>query len=733
MMSETHTTRRVELSVRGMRCAGCVSSVERALKEAPGVIDASVNLATELATVTLAAGIETGAETTLTSAVRAAGYEARPALGASAIERERERAEQTSRHRRRVVLAFVLGLPVVIAHFLPQSLVTSIGATAVGIIQAILTLAVFAGAAAPMLAGAVHSLRAARANMDLLVTLGASTAFASSLIGLVLGKPELVMFEAAVMIIMFVSLGKYFEARARRQASAAFEALLERVPRDAIRVVDGKAETVAIDVIAVGDIVRAAAHAAIPVDGEIVSGQISVDESMLTGEPLPVEHTAGERVFGGTRVVDGIADIRAVGTGATSAAARIAALISDAQAAKPPWQRLADRAASVFVPAVVLLAGATLLFWLTRDQADMIWALERTIAVLVVACPCALGLAIPTAVLVGTTRAAEKGILVRDPSALEAAGGAVEVVIDKTGTLTFGKPALTEIDVLGEGSREDILRWGAALAQHSEHPLARAMVSAALAQGVTPPKPDDFSSKPGAGLCGVVDGHMIVMGSRAWLIERGVRGGALSEHVKQMTGDGQSVVWLAIGERLAGTLRFADELHPESAEAITALKSLGVIVRILSGDRHLTVSHLASQLNIKAYESELTAEQKVSRVRDLVSNGCRTVMVGDGINDGPALAAATVGIAIGTGADVAREAADICLVGHSPRLIPETIRLSRISARVMKQNLLWAVAYNVVMLPVAVFTALPAAAATAAMMASSLTVVANSLRLRRLV
>jgi len=398
---------------------------------------------------------------------------------------------------------------------------------------------------------------------------------------------------------------------------------------------------------------------------------------------------------------------------------------------KPRWQRFADRVAAVFVPAILLLALATFLGWKWLGGVETFVALQRTIAVLVVACPCAMGLAIPTAVLVGTTRAAQLGILVRDANALEAAGQVREVLLDKTGTLTLGQPSLQRIELLDDASEIDVLTAAGALERLSEHPLARAIVVAAEQRGLPTPALSDLSLQPGAGVAGNVDGTRVVIGNAGWLADCGIDPVPHQSRADALAAGGGSVVWVAMAGRVAALLEVAAPIHSESRAAVAALHDLGIRVRILSGDQRGAVERVARSLGIDDFEAELTPADKLARVQDLAARQRHVAMVGDGINDAPALAAAQVGIAIGTGADVAREAADICLIGHSPRLIAEAVRISRAGARIMKQNLFWAAAYNVVMLPVAAFAPLPPALATAAMMLSSLTVVTNSLRLRR--
>jgi Cu+-exporting ATPase len=738
----------VEFDIRGMHCAGCVTVIETALRRVPGVTSASVNLATGRATVqwappTLAAetAVPPPLAERLVEAVSAAGYAAqvRGAAADQAATAEMRTAE-LRRQRHRILLAVLLGLPVIGVHLaeagppglVPLPVAGLLARFAQWPVQAGLTVTVFVIAAGPMMAGAFRALLGRRANMDLLVSLGAWTALVAGLVGAATHAHELMLFHAAVMIVLFVSIGKYLEARARGQASAALEALLSRLPQTALRIVDGKTEVVPVAAVRPGDRLRVPAHTLVPVDGEIMDGRGSVDESMLTGESLPVARAPGDQVLGGTQVVDGLLEVRATATGAESAAARIARLVEQAQAGKPPVQRLADRVAAVFVPVVIILAVGTFAGWKLAG-AETLAALERMIAVLVVACPCALGLAIPTAVLVGTTRAAQHGILVRDAAALEAAGRVQEVILDKTGTLTLGQPVLERIELLGATGEEEVLRAAAALEQLSTHPLARAVVEAARQRGCGPAEATALESQPGLGVRGNVGQTRVVVGSAAWLRASGVGSGAYEQRANALATGGLSVVWVALDGHVAALFGLADRLHPESAATIAALRKLGMHTRILSGDRSAAVRHVAEQLGVETCEAELSPDQKLARVRELRAVGRRVAVVGDGINDAPALAAADVGIAIGTGADVAREAADICLVGHSPRLIVEAVRVSRGTARVMAQNLLLALVYNLVMLPVAMLAPLPPGLAAAAMMCSSLTVVGNSLRLRRVI
>lgn len=745
-----------------MHCAGCVGVVENALRKVAGVESASVNLATERATVQVRDMQETS-RTALAEAIRSAGYEvgddgvtAAAAGDADADQTiTRERNAELRAEAMRVLLAALLGAPVVamhVAHALTagraahEAAHTSAAAIAWEWGQLGLATAAVAVGARKMILGAGRALAARNANMDLLVSIGALTALLSSLAGVALQRPALVQLDAAVMIAVLVAFGKHLEARARGRAGAALAMLSERIPRQALRILEEPAGDVdanrangmdaapAAALIPVADVtlgmrLRLAPPAAVPVDGTILSGRVTIDQSSLTGESIPVERGPGDGVRSGTRVVAGLADMRADATGADSAAARIARLVENAQAAKTPWQRLADRVAGVFVPIVLALAAATLVGWWLAG-ADFAIALEHAIAVLVVACPCAMGLAIPTAVLVGTTAAAQRGILVRDAAALEAAAAVDVVLLDKTGTLTRGKPTLAVIEPLEGVGQLDLLRTAASAAQFSEHPLSRAIADAAREAGQKLATPTHYDVQSGLGIQADVGGRRVLVGSAAWLANAGVDTVGAEPRADALASQGMATAWCGRDGRLIGIFGLRDEAHPAAAEAIRALQKMGVLTWILSGDRQPAVAAMAASLGVTGFEAQLSPEQKLERVQAAGRRG-RVAMVGDGINDAPALAIADVGIAIGTGADVAREAADICLIGSSPLGVAEAISLARASVRVMRQNLVWAFGYNAIMLPLAIFGALPAAAAAGAMMLSSLSVVANSLRLGR--
>ncbi|MFN0135072.1 MAG: heavy metal translocating P-type ATPase [Phycisphaerae bacterium] len=715
--------------IRGMHCSGCVANAEAALRRCEGVAAATVNLTTEIATVEFAKNASTQTITpALVAAIRDAGYEA------IRIEnRDRDRSDARTRSiaelrakTTQLVVATALAVPILAAHFLPHAQLSALGwhSTAGLWLQAAIAAAVMLIAGRDMLLSGVRAAMRLSGNMDVLVTLAAGISFIAGVAGILWHRHELAMFDAAALIILFVSLGKLLEARARRHATSAFEALADRLPRRALRLRDGKAEEVDAASILPGDLLLIAAPAAVPVDSEIVTGRIAVDESLLTGESLPQPRDVADRLIGGSVAVEGSATARALSTGGESTASKIAAMVEAAQARKTPWQRLADQVAGIFVPIVLALALLTFGGWLLAGAAPAD-ALTRAVAVLVIACPCAMGLAIPTAVVVASSAAAARGVLVRDGETLEAAARLDTIAFDKTGTLTLGRPTLARVTALC-GSETDALQIAASVEQVAQHPLAQAIVAAARTRGLALSQPTDTKITPGSGIAATLNGARVLVGAVAWMRESGI---ALPANDTEAS-PSATLVYLAVDSRLIARFELADEVHPSALRAVAAIHALGLHTLLLSGDRSAVATSVARKLGIQEVESELRPEQKLDRIRTLVESGKRVAMVGDGINDGPALAAATVGIAIGTGSDLARESAGICLVGHDPLLVAEAISLSRRAARVMCQNLVWAFGYNVVLIPIAALTTLSPSLAAAAMMLSSFSVVANSLRLR---
>lgn len=723
------------MQIDGMHCAGCAAAVEQALRRVHGVESASVDVLTGLARVVSADPPPPGLLTLAADAVRAAGYSARPTrTDAPTIAAQRTlRDAELAAHRRNLTRAILLGAPVMFLHVGGQRLHAFIDVHSAPLLaaQAALTAATIAAGSGAMVIDAARKLAAGTLGMDLLVSIGMLAALAAGLLGIALDRTDLLLFDSAVMICAFVNIGRYFEARARRHALSALEAMHARTPRDAFRIRDGRVEKVPVDAIAPGDRLHVGSDQLVPVDARIVSGTLVLDESMLTGEWASVVRDPGEVLMGGTRVVEGAAELHALADGPGSTAARIAQRVLEVQQNRPRVQRIADRAASVFVPAVLLIALLTFIGWLLIGSASPSDALLRGLATLVVACPCALGLAIPTAVMVGAARCAEQGILLRSGAALEAAERVRRIWLDKTGTLTAGRPVVASVRVVGRHDPRTMLELAAAAACVSEHPLAQALVRHARDQGVQPSPPQQHQSIAGRGIRAQVDARQVVLGSPQWVRSLGVADAPAEDAAEPESDRGRSVVWVAIDAALACVVTFDDPLHADAAESVRKLRELGLEVGILSGDRTESVRSVAERLGVTRYEGELSPDDKLRRVRDSAADGTVTAMVGDGVNDAPALGAAGFSVAIGAGANLARESADVCLIGHAPLGIVRAIRIARRSAAVMRQNLAWACVYNAVMTPIAIFTAIPPSAATAAMMLSSFSVVANSLRLRR--
>ncbi len=711
----TARAQRIGLQIRGMHCGGCVASVEGALRAINGVDAARVNLATQQALVETRDHLETDV---LIQAVQAAGFDAAPQIDPHTrlLQRQAERRRDDRSARARIALGLLLGLPALALHFRGSG--HTLGPTA--LLEGLLTTCVVVITGWPMFADAWQAARHRRTSMDTLVALGSGTALLLGWTGVLLQQPAWLLFHAATMIVLFVAIGRYLESTARHRAAAALEQLSRHLPQDARRVTDDGEETVPIDWVVPGDRIRLTPQTLVPVDGELLEGSLAIDESLLTGEPLPRQRGRGATVCAGTTVVEGDGLLRATASGADSTAARIVALVEQAQSDKPPWQRLADRAAAIFVPAVLLLTLITLAGWLLAG-AGTHWAVGRALAVLVVACPCALGLAVPTAILVGTGRAAERGILFRSGVALETLATVNAVVWDKTGTLTLGHPQVTDTHALPGLAAEQIGRQAAAVARTSSHPLARAIVAA---HGRGAPPAGELEVIPGAGISGLVEGQRVRVGSRAWLAQDGITFDAQADADETRS-------WIAVGSRPAGWIAFDDPLHEGAADAIAKLADRGIASELLSGDVASVVGRVASQLGIAHWQAGMSPDDKLAHVRGRVTAGDQVAMVGDGINDAPALAAARVGIAMASGADLALAAADVCITSGTPRSIPEAHRIARATSRIIRQNLAWAVGYNLAMLPLAIFTGLPPGLAAGAMMLSSFSVVGNALRLRR--
>jgi len=566
--------------------------------------------------------------------------------------------------------------------------------------------------------------------MDLLIALGVTVGFLGGILRLFLGGADVGEFDAVAMILAFINVGRLFELRARHGAGSAIAALTRRVPATAQRVTESGIETVPVDRVRVGDRVRAVMDTFVPVDGEVVEGDAAVDESAMTGEPLPRHRRIGDAVMSGSIVREGTLTVRATRVGVESTMGRIVRAVEEAQAGKTRWQRIADRVAGVFVPVVIAIAVATL--FITHWMIGGGWwiAIERSIAVMIIACPCAMGLATPTAVLVATGAAALRGILVRDAAALEAAGCIDQMLLDKTGTLTTGQPTVRDV-IAADGDANRLLSLAASVEQHSQHPLAKAIVVSAREKNLRIVEAGDFVSIAGRGVRGSVENQRVTIGSKSLLGERGIQVDGVFPDSEKGSHDGASVVFVAVEDRCAGAILLSDSPREGARDAVHELEALGVGLSMVTGDSVASARAIAGQLGIADVRAERLPEDKLSDLRSLKKDGRRVAFVGDGINDAPALAAADVGITFASATDVAVGAASITIVHNDLRRLPLLIRLARRSVRIIKQNLFWAFFYNILAIPLAATGKISPGVAAACMMFSSLSVVLNSLRLRR--
>jgi Cu+-exporting ATPase len=730
----------LRLAITGMSCAGCVAAVETALSGVPGVAEASVNFAERTARV-----IGAPPAATLIAAVRAAGYDATELRDAS-DETGRDQAER-ARHRRLIRNTFVAGalaVPLMLAEmtgWLPEP--ATPGGQAFWIATGLLTLAVLLYSGGHFFAGAWRQFRHHNANMDTLIALGTGSAwFYSMLVALFPASlPSLARhayFEAAVTILALINLGSALESRARGKASAAIQRLLGLKPKTARLVEDDQERDVPIETLGIGMRVRVRPGEKIPVDGIVVSGQSTVDESMLTGEPLPVSKREGDAVTGGTLNQSGTFVFRATRVGEDTVLAQIIASVRQAQNSKPPIGRLADRVAAVFVPTVLIIAALTALAWFNFGPEPRAgFVLVTTLTVLIIACPCALGLATPISIMVGVGKAAEYGILIRDGEALQRAGQLTTVVLDKTGTVTTGRPTVTAVTTTAGFGETDLFRLVAGLETGSEHPLAQAILNAARERGLAIPAPERFEAIAGQGASGSVEGRSLLAGNRGLLDASGVDTAPLATEAERLAAAGQTPVFVAVDGRAAGIVAVADPLKPDSAAAIHRLRDLGLRVVLLTGDHPATARAIAAQTGIDTVFAEVRPTAKARVIADLQVRGEIIGMVGDGINDAPALAQAEVGFAMGAGTDIAIESAGITLVRGSLHGIADAIAISRATVTNIRQNLFGAFLYNTLGIPLAAGVLYPATGllldpmlAGAAMALSSFTVVSNANRLR---
>lgn len=735
------TAQTARIPVTGMTCAACQARVQRTLQKQAGVSDATVNLMMGNATVTF--DPEAVSPDALVAAIRDTGYGAElPQDDRSAFEEQEARdaatAEEFKELRLKAAVSGAIGAAAMLAmpwmHHYPWA----------PWLLLVLTSGVMLSAGRHFYVRAWSALRHGSADMNTLIAIGTGSAFLYSVIATATpefftsrGVPADVYYEAVILIIAFILTGNAFEARAKRNTSVALRALVQLQPKTARVLRNGEERDLALEHLVADDVVVVRPGERIPVDGVVLQGESAVDESMLTGESLPVPKHAGDRVIGGTINGTGAFRLRATTLGSDSVLAQIVKLMRDAQGSRAPIQALADRISAIFVPTVVVIALLTFATWfLLADDAPAVRGFAAAVSVLIIACPCAMGLAVPTAVMVATGRGAELGVLIKGGEALQRAGEVHTVVLDKTGTVTEGRPTVT--DVLVADNADETLRLVASLERASEHPLADAIVRYAESRGLTLAAAESFESVTGRGATGVVDGVAIAVGNPALMADYAIDISPLAADAERLAGEGRTPMFVALDGRFAGVIAVSDPIKETSRAAIASLHAIGLQVVMLTGDNQRTAESIARAAGIDRVVAGVLPDGKVAEIKRLQAEGKVVAMVGDGINDAPALAQADVGMAIGTGTDIAVEAADVVLMRGDLRSVAQAIGLSRRTMQTMKENLFWAFIYNVIGIPVAAGILYPAfglmlspVIASAAMAFSSVSVVGNSLRLRR--
>ncbi|KKU52045.1 MAG: Cu(2+)-binding/translocating P-type ATPase [Parcubacteria group bacterium GW2011_GWA2_47_10] len=731
-------------SIKGMHCASCVAAIEGSLKKVDGVLEATVNLATEKAMVTF--DPERVTDERLRSAVSNAGYQALINEEAKTeSDEEKEKQKELRDLRIKVIVSLVLGGLILWGSF-PGIIKTAPVFLKNFWVQLFLATPVQFWAGFAFYRATISALKHRTANMDTLVAIGTTVAFGYSAFVTVL--PQLVIkigiepmpyFDTGTIIIGLILLGRYFEARAKAGTSEAIKKLIGLQAKTARVVRDGKEADIPISEVIIGDSIRVRPGEKIPVDGIITDGESSIDESMLTGESMPVDKITGNIVVGATMNKTGTFTFNATKIGSETMLAQIIKLVQEAQGSKAPIQRLADSVSSYFVPVVIMLAFLTFAVWYNFGPSPtLLFALLNTVAVLIIACPCAMGLATPTAIMVGTGKGAEHGILIKDAESLETAHKIKTIIFDKTGTLTKGQPEVTDIIPIGSISRDELLKLAGSIEKGSEHSLAEAIVRAAEAKQFMVSKVEKFQAIPGHGVEGVIDGARVVFGNKRLMDKESIDIGSANKEISGMENNGKTVMMLGIGNKLVGLIAVADIIKESAKEGLAALQKLGIEVVMITGDNQRTATAIGKTLGITRILAEVLPDQKEAEVRKIQAEGKVVAMVGDGINDAPALAAADVGIAMGSGTDVAIEAADITLINKDLRSIATAIILSKKTMRTIRLNLFWAFGYNVILIPVAMGILYPffhlllnPIFASVAMATSSVSVVSNSLLLKR--
>nr|WP_034858132.1 heavy metal translocating P-type ATPase [Sinorhizobium sojae] len=743
-------TESVELAVEGATCASCVRRIEQALKRVPGVLDATMNLATERALVSAAGGMVRIQD--LLAAIEQSGYSARPVAAENPEDLQAEARDREARSlSRALTLAAVLTLPIFVvemgSHFVPaihDFVMLHIGMQESWYLQMVLATIVLFGPGFRFFRKGVPALLRGGPDMNSLVALGTAAAWSYSAVAtfapavLPRGTAN-VYYEAAAVIVTLILLGRYLENRAKGRTSEAIKRLVGLQAKTARVVRDGETVEISLDQVQVGDFLVVRPGDKVPVDGEVVEGSSYVDESMITGEPVPVAKSSGAGVVGGTINKTGAFTFRATKVGADTVLAQIIRMVEQAQGAKLPIQALVDKVTAWFVPAVMLAAAATFLVWLFFGPTPALsFALVNAVAVLIIACPCAMGLATPTSIMVGMGRAAEMGLLFRKGEALQTLKSADVIAMDKTGTLTKGRPELTDLIPAAGFGRDEVLGLVAAVETRSEHPIGEAIVAAAKRDELVLPPVEDFDATPGFGAKALVAGRKVHVGADRLMAKLGLDVSAFADEVGRLGDEGKSPLFAAVDGKIAAVIAVSDPIKQTTIEAVNRLHELGVKVAMITGDNRRTAEAIARRLKIDEVVAEVLPDGKVQALENLRAGGRKVAFVGDGINDAPALAAADVGIAIGTGTDVAIESADVVLMSGDLRGVPNAIALSKATIRNIKENLFWAFAYNTVLIPVAAGALFPAYGlmlspmiAAGAMALSSVFVLGNALRLKR--
>ncbi len=734
--------------VKGMHCASCVRLIEKSVGRIEGVTACNVNLATNKASVTFDS--QKVSDEKIKQAVQNVGYQAfEEVVNRSAEEEKKEKQKKLNDLRNKVVVSLSLGLLILWGSF-PGLMNTAPAILQNFWIQLLLATPIQFWAGLSFYKATISALKYRTANMDTLVAIGTTVAFGySAFVTLFpqvvksIGLDPMAYFDTSTIIIGLILLGRYFEAKAKAGTSEAIKKLIGLQAKTARVVRNGKEVDIPIDEVVIGNIIRVRPGEKIPVDGTIIEGEPSIDESMITGESIPVDKAKGDTVVGATINKSGTFIYKATKVGQETMLAQIIKLVQEAQGSKAPIQRIADSISSYFVPIVIMLAIFTFGIWYVFGGSQaLLFALLNTVAVLIIACPCAMGLATPTAIMVGTGKGAENGILIKDAQSLEIANKINTVIFDKTGTLTKGKPEVTDMEVFAPKMRlEDTLLLAASLEKTSEHSLAQAILESAYGHGIDQDMLKDvksFKAIVGLGIEGNIDGQSIILGNRKLMDRKNVNIGNRLESIEKFENEGKTVMVLAINRKLVGLIAVADTIKETAKEGVEALQRLGIEVAMITGDNQKTANAIARKVGIKKVLAEVLPDQKEAEVRKIQAEGKKVAMVGDGINDAPALAAADIGIAMGTGTDVAIEAADITLINKDLRSVAQAVNLSKKTMKTIKLNLFWAFGYNIILIPVAMGILYPffhlllnPIFASVAMATSSISVVSNSLLLKR--